>query len=340
MKVKEVMTKKVKTCTPETDLAAVAETMWRRDCGMLPVVEDGGKVVGIITDRDVCIAAGCRRRDPATIPVNEVIMGEVFSCSPEEDVREALQIMRQNQVRRLPVIDSAGKLRGLLSMNDLAIKVQPDAKAPEPGAQDIHVTLKAICAHRPESEQPTEAQQQKRDKGKKPAAESKPLGSQRTKRANSQISETHPPGVFGTTLQKTNVWLKEISDALHWDDHHKAYHGLRAVLHSLRDRLPVSEAAHLGAQLPMLVRGFYYDEWKPTSTPVKFKTPQEFYDAVKANFTADQNVNPKRLTEAVTRLLTRHLGPGELEKLQSIFPPHLREIWLGAKQTLDLSEYV
>lgn len=152
--------------------------------------------------------------------------------------------------------------------------------------------------------------------------------------------KSHQPDVFGTTLAKTNLWLEQMSDALHWDDHHKAYHGLRAVLHALRDRLPVPEAVHLGAQLPMLGRGFYYDGWKPTSTPVKFKTAQEFYDAVKANFTADQNINPKRLTEAVLRLLTRHITPGELAKLRSIFPPHLREIWLGAEQTVDLSEYV
>jgi uncharacterized protein (DUF2267 family) len=152
--------------------------------------------------------------------------------------------------------------------------------------------------------------------------------------------KTHQPEVFGTTLAKTNLWVKEVSDTLHWDDHQKAYHGLRAVLHALRDRLPVAEAAHLGAQLPMLVRGFYYDEWKPASTPVKFKTAQDFYDAVKRNFAADQNVNPKRLAEAVLGLLGRHLAPGELEKLQSIFPPHLREIWPGAEQTVHLSEYV
>jgi len=66
---------------------------------------------------------------------------------------------------------------------------------------------------------------------------------------------SHQPEVFGTTLQKTNLLLKQLGDTLHWDDHHKAYHGLRAVLHALRDRLPVPEAAHLGAQLPMLVRG-------------------------------------------------------------------------------------
>src|SRR5512143_2526643 len=127
--------------------------------------------------------------------------------------------------------------------------------------------------------------------------------------------KTHQPEVFGTTQEKTNRWVNEISDLLYWDDHHKAYHGLRAVLHALRDRLPVPEAAHLGAQLPMLVRGFYYDNWKPTSTPVKMKTAQEFYDVVKKNFAADQNVNPMRLTHTVMQVLARNLSPGELEKL-------------------------
>ncbi len=139
--------------------------------------------------------------------------------------------------------------------------------------------------------------------------------------------KTHQPDVFESTLQKTNLWLRELCDALHWDDHHKAYHGLRAVLHVLRDRLPVPEAAHLGAQLPMLVRGFYYDNWKPSVTPVKIKTPQEFYDAVRRNFTVDRNVNPMRLTEAVLMLLCANTSPGEFEKIFEIFPPELREIW-------------
>jgi uncharacterized protein (DUF2267 family) len=103
--------------------------------------------------------------------------------------------------------------------------------------------------------------------------------------------------------------------------------------------LPVPEAAHLGAQLPMLVRGFYYDEWKPASTPIKMKTAQEFYDAVKTNFTADQNVNPMRLTQAVLKVLTENLSPGELEKLRAIFPAHLRQIWADSQRNVDLSEY-
>jgi uncharacterized protein (DUF2267 family) len=154
------------------------------------------------------------------------------------------------------------------------------------------------------------------------------------------IMHTHQPEVFETTQQKTNVWLKQISDRLHWDDHQKAYHGLRAVLHALRDRLPVTEAAHFGAQLPMLVRGIYYEDWRPASTPVKVKTTQEFYDVVKEHFKADQNVNPMRLTTAVMQVLAVNLSPGELTKLRGIMPPHLREIWPEPEQPVDLSDYI
>jgi uncharacterized protein (DUF2267 family)/CBS domain-containing protein len=340
MKVKEVMTREVKTCVPETDLATAAKSMWIRDCGVLPVVDGRGQVVGMITDRDICIATGCRRRDPATILVSEVMTEQAHSCSPETDVSEALQIMRQKQVRRLPVIDSAGKLCGLLSMNNLALKIQADAKTPEPGAQDIHATLKSICAHRSGPEQPTEAQQQTRAERQEVAAAWKPSASQKTKETQERIMHTHQPEVFESTLQKTNIWLKEISDLLHWNDHHKAYHGLRAVLHALRDRLPVAEAAHLGAQLPMLVRGFYYDCWKPAGTPVKIKTTQEFYDLVRENFAADRNVNSMRLTEAVMTVLSSNISASEGQKLRGIFPPHLREIWPNSERIVDLSDLV
>ncbi len=148
--------------------------------------------------------------------------------------------------------------------------------------------------------------------------------------------KTHQPEVFETTLQKTNLWLRELCDALHWDDHQKAYHGLRAVLHVLRDRLPVPEAAHLGAQLPMLVRGFYYEDWKPGATPTKIKTQQQFYDAVREKFTADRNENPKRVTEAVLMLLCANTSPGEFEKVFEIFPPELREIWPEFKAAMSV----
>ena len=153
MKVQDVMTKDVKTCGPETNLSDAAMEMWMRDCGILPVVDDGGKVVGMITDRDIAIGTGCRRRDPATIFVREVMTGQVHSCSPEADIHEALQTMREKRVRRLPVIDGDGKLCGILSMNDVVLKAQEEGKAEELCARDVQNTLKAICAHGVETEQ-------------------------------------------------------------------------------------------------------------------------------------------------------------------------------------------
>ena len=147
MKVHNVMNRDVHTCRPETNLAMAAMQMWNGDFGVLPVLADGGKVVGMITDRDICMAAATKHRDPATISVEEVITGEVYGCSPDTDIHEALKIMQQRQVRRLPIINADdGKLAGILSVNDLALKAQADGKA-ELSAQDVENTLKAICAH-------------------------------------------------------------------------------------------------------------------------------------------------------------------------------------------------
>jgi CBS domain-containing protein len=150
MKVKDVMTKNVRTCGLDSDLSAVARTMWMRDCGVMPVL-DNGQVVGVITDRDICIAAGSKNREPSLITVSEVMTRRLYSCSPDADVGEALEIMRDKQVRRLPVIDAKGKLRGILSLDDVAIKARELANPAEISADDIEQTLGAICRHRDES---------------------------------------------------------------------------------------------------------------------------------------------------------------------------------------------
>ena len=122
MKVQDVMTDEVQSCAPETNLATVAMQMWRGDFGAMPVVA-GRKVVGMITDRDICMAAATKHRDPANIRVKEVISGQVYGCSCDTDIHEALKIMQQKQVRRLPIISPEdGRLQGILSMNDLALK--------------------------------------------------------------------------------------------------------------------------------------------------------------------------------------------------------------------------
>ena len=157
MKVQDVMTDEVQSCAPETNLATVAMQMWRGDFGAMPVVA-GRKVVGMITDRDICMAAATKHRDPANIRVKEVISGQVYGCSCDTDIHEALKIMQQKQVRRLPIITPEdGRLQGIVSMNDVALKTQAGREV-ELSAEDVEQTLRAICTHRPVS--PTKPVQQ------------------------------------------------------------------------------------------------------------------------------------------------------------------------------------
>lgn len=148
MKVQDVMTYDVQSCRPETNLAEAAMQMWRGDFGAMPVVTAAGKVVGMITDRDICMAAATKHRDPANIHVKEMMSGKVHGCSCDTDIHEALKIMQQKQVRRLPIISAEdGKLQGILSMNDVALKTQTGGIA-ELSAEEVEQTLRAICTHR------------------------------------------------------------------------------------------------------------------------------------------------------------------------------------------------
>jgi len=120
MKVRDVMRRDAAVCGPDNNLAAVAETMWKRDVGVVPVVDGRGRAVGMITDRDVCIAVGTRHRMAADIAVEEVMSTDLASVRPEEDLDDALEQMRRRKVRRLPVLETDGTLVGILSIDDLA----------------------------------------------------------------------------------------------------------------------------------------------------------------------------------------------------------------------------
>ncbi len=150
MKVQDVMTKTVRTCAPDANLATAAMILWDNDCGLVPVVADAGKVVGVITDRDICMAVATKLRSPVDITVGEVASGELFTCAPEEDLKAALQTMRAERVRRLPVVDRSGALRGILSINDLVLRAEEGAKAAGLSYGEVLGTLKAISAHRTE----------------------------------------------------------------------------------------------------------------------------------------------------------------------------------------------
>ena len=147
MQLKQVMTTNIATCQPDTNLAVVAKLMWDRDCGFVPVVDAAGKVVDVITDRDICIASATRRLLPEQITAAQAARRQpIHTSQPEDTTEKALATMRQFQVRRLPVISADGTLKGVVSMNDIVLASQ-QKEGPAPA--DIVSTLAAICAHRP-----------------------------------------------------------------------------------------------------------------------------------------------------------------------------------------------
>src|SRR5215213_4306396 len=108
MKVQDIMTADVEACGPESDLAEAAAIMWRKDCGSVPVVDAGRRIVGMITDRDICMAVCTRNKLATEMKVSEVISGKVYACAPTDKVGDALETMQSSQLRRLPVVDADG----------------------------------------------------------------------------------------------------------------------------------------------------------------------------------------------------------------------------------------
>jgi CBS domain-containing protein len=150
MEVRRIMTSNVAACSPDTNLSAAASLMWQYDCGVIPVIDWNRKVVGVITDRDICMAAAMSNRPASQIAVSEVISGEVFACAPEDEVGEALATMQRRQVLRLPVVDKDGALQGILSMNDIVLRAEDGRKSAGDGISYSEVinTRKVIGQHR------------------------------------------------------------------------------------------------------------------------------------------------------------------------------------------------
>jgi len=150
MKIAQIMRADVEVCGPDDNLAAAASRMWDCDIGCLPVLDTEGHVIGMITDRDICMAALTRGQRLNEIPVSVAMSKEVLSCGPEATLIEAEEIMRSGQVRRLPVIDSAACLVGLVSLNDLARLAEREIgrKTRELSTQEVTATLAAICQPR------------------------------------------------------------------------------------------------------------------------------------------------------------------------------------------------
>lgn len=137
MQVKDIMTKDVSYASPATNAAAAAELMWTGNCGSLPVVADGGHVVGIITDRDLFIALGTQNRKPAEMTVNEIMHPNPAVCHPTDSLKRVLHTMANHHVHRLPVVES-GVLQGVVSIHDFLLKTDSALK------DEVLQTMKAL----------------------------------------------------------------------------------------------------------------------------------------------------------------------------------------------------
>lgn len=133
--------------------------------------------------------------------------------------------------------------------------------------------------------------------------------------------------VFDTTLHRTHSWLKDLAELMETRDRHRAYLALRATLHALRDRLTVETVAQLGTQLPMLIRGFYYEGWDPSGKPVKERRREQFLARIAEAFRDEDPADAEQVAEAVFVLLSERVTAGEIQDVKHVLPEEIRDLW-------------
>jgi CBS domain-containing protein len=153
MKVRDVMTKQAVFCGLDTTLAAAVEVMSGNGCGFLPVVGEGGNVIGAITDRDICIALGTRNLKPTDVLVRDVMLPKqytfpkLFTCTSHDDIHNVLTTMRIGKIRRIPVVNREGGLAGVLSIDDMMLRACAGAGKSGLSCKDVVEAYQAICSH-------------------------------------------------------------------------------------------------------------------------------------------------------------------------------------------------
>ncbi|MEW6734078.1 MAG: CBS domain-containing protein [Acidobacteriota bacterium] len=120
-KIEYVMTKNVTSCRPDNNLAEVGALLWEHNCGAMPVLDSEERVIGIITDRDICIALTTKNRLASNITVDEVMSKQIYTCSIEDGIEDAIEVMRNAKVRRIPVVDVDKKLKGIITLSDILV---------------------------------------------------------------------------------------------------------------------------------------------------------------------------------------------------------------------------
>jgi len=139
--------------------------------------------------------------------------------------------------------------------------------------------------------------------------------------------------VLDTSLQRTHEWLHEVGRDLGFDNERAAYAALRATLHAVRDRLPVELVAHLGAELPMLVRGIYYEGWHPSAARLKAAHDEDFLVSMHRELQGhDELQDAARVARSVLRVVDRRIEPGQVDRVVEALPKQAREFWRDVRQ--------
>jgi CBS domain-containing protein len=145
MKVKDVMKTDVGFCSSEDSLMKAADVMRSRDCGAIPIVDENRKVVGILTDRDLCLAVVARNRKASDVKTGELISGKLVVCAADDKLEDVLRKMRKHRIKRLVAVGSEGELTGILSLSDILLSVDKDKDL----KKKVFSTQKAIYKPRP-----------------------------------------------------------------------------------------------------------------------------------------------------------------------------------------------
>jgi len=138
--------------------------------------------------------------------------------------------------------------------------------------------------------------------------------------------------VLDATIQRSNAWLNELMQELNWTDRRQTYVAFRCVLHALRDHLSPKDAVYVGEQLPMLIRGFYFEHWDVSGKPPSLRSRNDFFSYVSGHLSrhGQHGSNAETITRAVFRFLNRKATDGEIEDIQHVLPRALTDLWLPA----------
>lgn len=149
MTIRDLFTPQPACCSSDTNLAAASALLWEHDCGALPVVDEAHRVIGILTDRDICMALATRDQRASNLHARDVMSSPVYQIRSGHSATQALKTMREHKVRRLAVVDAKGTLEGMLSINDLVLAAREGKgeKAIPVSYDELVQTLKALCTH-------------------------------------------------------------------------------------------------------------------------------------------------------------------------------------------------